>query len=460
MFYKDIKAKTPLFKEEWLPMYNKLRENQYAPKWNTNIGDRLTASDIIFIKEFEEFLYSSRNIQSDYPNRYILKNIKKNLESVIYYQNVLKNIDLEKDFFKIKLMEKRDIQIDRIDRIIPLDADINRMVVNPTSGTTGNILYCPNEPKSVGCYDPLIQYALSKHGLNQNYNHDVVAAIQLCSQESTITYSTVHSYLNGAGFAKINLNLNEWREPFHPLQYIKEMSPVFFSGDPFAFYQSVKMGIDYKPRILLSTAISLEDPIYSLIKDYYDRPIVDFYSLNETGPIAYSCPLNKEHLHLISPDIYIETVDQYGNHINNGRFGELVFTGGRNSFLPLLRYKTGDYCEIDYLPCCCGEKLPTIKKLSGRGLVLFYTPSDELVNPIDISKILGSYPVLVHKFIQRADYSCDLYLKLLYAIPYSLEKEISLHINSLFKGTVEVRVNKDLEIDKGKIIPYICEVKR
>ncbi|HOV14246.1 MAG TPA: phenylacetate--CoA ligase family protein, partial [Spirochaetota bacterium] len=336
---KELLDKTPLFKEEWLPMFNKLRENEFAPKWNTSIGDRLEKDDIIFINNFNSILLERRKIQNSYPSELVIRQILKNRDNVIWYQKNLQGIDLEKDFFKIKFMERKDLQNNNLVNIIPLDIDIGRMVLNPTSGTSGSIIYCPNHPKSVGCYDPLIQYALLKHGIDVKYDFNTVAAIQLCFQENTITYPTVHSYLNGAGFAKINLNSKEWRSDNHPDKYINEMSPVFFSGDPFAFYQAAIMGISYKPQILYSTAISMEDRIYDTIKSHFKIPIVDVYSTNETGPIAYSCPLNKNHYHIISPDIFIETIDSNENHFKNGEFGELVFTGGRNPFLPLLRYK-------------------------------------------------------------------------------------------------------------------------
>jgi len=392
MIDKEILTKTPLFKDEWLPTYNKLKESAYAPKWNTSVGDRLIKEDIEIIERFERFLNEKREKQIDYPNDYVLKRIKENKENIFHYQKVLKDIDIDRDFFKIPLTGKMDLKNDNLVNIIPKNVDLTRMTLNPTSGTTGDIIYCPNSPASVGCYDPTIQYALKRHGLKKTYDHNVVAAIQLCFQQSTITYSTVHSYLKGAGFAKINLNRNDWRNADDSRKYINESSPVFLSGDPYAFYQAAKIGIDYKPEIFLSSAITMEDKIYDLVTKKFQRKIVDFYSMNETGPIAYSCPLNRKCFHIISPDIYLETVDDGGNHIKNGGFGEIVFTGGRNEFLPLLRYKTADFGEIDYSPCSCGETLPTIKRLNARKLVLFRSKTPNLINPVDISKILRNYP--------------------------------------------------------------------
>lgn len=458
MSFKNETRLTPLFKKEWGQTLKRMNENEHAPKWNAKCGDRLTKNDIPFIKDFEESLHNRVKL-SNYPQKSIIDwiNLKKN--SVLWFQEVLEGINVEKDFYKIPFMVRGDLQ-SKLEYIVPLDIDLKDIVINPTSGTTGQPILCPNHPKSIGCYDPLIQFSLKMHGISQAYDHNIIAAIQLCYQKSTMTYNTVHSYLNGAGFAKINLNYSDWRKDSDVDSFINSLSPVFLSGDPLSFLQATKMALSYRPKALVSTAITFEKPIYEIVKNYFNCPIVNLYSLNETGIIGYSCPLNPYEFHIVSGDIFVEVVGEDGKVCEQNEIGEIVFTGGRNPFLPLLRYKTGDYASIDYSECQCGDRHPRLKNLTARKIVLFYDLDKNIVNSIDISKILREYPVLRHQFVQKSDYSCKLYIDYNYTVSDSDQREILDKILQLFNNRVDLTIiQKEFDLDT-KTIPFLSEVKK
>ena len=54
--------------------------------------------------------------------------------------------------------------------------------------------------------------------------------------------------------------------------------------------------------------------------------------------------------------------------------GEIAVTGGRNPFVPLLRYRTGDWGRLDYGRCPCGDRMPRLLDLEGRPPVVFRRP--------------------------------------------------------------------------------------
>ncbi len=299
----------------------------------------------------------------------------------------------------------------------------------------------------------MIKFILEKHEVDENYNYKKVAAIQVCAQKSTITYNTVHSYLDGAGFVKINLSETEWKEAGSAEKFISDMAPVFLSGDPYSFYVYMEQNISYKPKAILTTAATLESNFRKKMENYFSCPVINLYSLNETGPIAYSCPLNPDEFHVLPTDIYVETVNE-----GESKPGELVVTGGRNPYIPLLRYCTGDFGVIDYSACTCGDPMPRIKQLCARKLVVFKTLENNAVNQIDVSRIISKYPVLFFKFKQKKDYSCELRVNYMYAVGAGVEKKILEELKLLFGKDMEINIIRDSSLKENKIIPFISEL--
>lgn len=452
-----LQKRVPLIQPQWMDMLEKLGEHPHAPAWNTQCGDRLTHDDIPFINDFEEALHNERTSDAGHePGERLITWILSMQKRSPWFAKSLKGLTLPKDFSKIPFMMRRNMQ-QHIDLIVPIDEELERLVVNPTSGTTGQPIPCPNHPKAVGCYDPLIQFTLQRHGLVTTYDHSTVAAIQLCAQKKTITYYTVHSYFKGAGFAKINLFENEWPGPESSGIYINDMQPVFLSGDPFAFYRGMQLKIGYKPKVMLSTAITLDPAMRKKLEAYYRCPLVDFYSLNETGPIAYSCPDHPDRFHQLPTDIYIEIINDEGEPCRDDEPGEITITGGRNPYLPLLRYKTGDRAAINHAPCSCGDPMPYLTGMSARKLVIFYNQAGTPVNPIDISRIMRQYPVAMHQVIQAKDQRCRIRILPDLAYTPAVGTHIVNDIKALFDNQIDVGITTDLDPAEGKFIPYINE---
>jgi phenylacetate-CoA ligase len=455
---KSLSERVPLLKKEWLGIYRRMGEHPHAPKWNTLCGDRLFEADLESVRSFEGKLQKERLNFRELPPESIIFWCSEMERRSQWFESVLNGIDIKNDWCRITPMTRRDMQ-SKLEQIVSLDADLSRLVVNPTSGTTGHPIPAPNHPAAVGCYDPLIQYALRMNGLNTDCSGDKVAAIQICSQQKTIVYHTVHSYLEGAGFAKINLEEKNWRTGESSALYINDMKPVFLSGDPYSFLDYIRRGIEYRPESILSTAISMEKIVRDKLHGYFRCPVVDMYSLNETGPIAYSCPHDPSKFHILPNDIFVEVLSGTGEPVPEGERGEIAVTGGRNPYLPLLRYLTGDTASMNYGECSCGEKSPAIVNLGGRKLVLFYGKSGKIVNSIDISGIIRSFPVYTFSFIQRSDYRCTLKIAAGGEITLRSAKFMKEKIESLFDNEIKVEIESENILLKEKTMPFICELE-
>lgn len=454
----SLHERIPLMKREWLTLYKKMGEHHHAPKWNTLCGDRLTHVDLEYVQRFASDLERKRPEFGVMPQSSILKWCEMMSARSDWFALKIENIKIEKDWRRISPMTRSDLQ-SKLELIVPRDADLERLVVNPTSGTTGHPIPAPNHPSAVGCYDPLIQYALRMNGLETSCRGDKVAAIQICSQQKTITYHTVHSYLDGAGFAKINLKSGNWRSAESAALFINDMKPVFLSGDPYSFLDYINRGIEYRPEAILTTAISLERTARTRLGEYFRSPVVDMYSLNETGPIAYSCPHDPSRFHILPHDIFVEVLSLDGEPLPEGERGEIAVTGGRNPYIPLLRYLTGDTAIMSYSPCSCGEKSPAIVNIEGRRLVLFRKRDGDAVNSIDISGNIRSYPVYSFQFTQHNDYSCTLEVAAggeLTATSINMMKE---RILSLFGEGIKIDIVRRSGTHRDKHVPFICEAE-
>jgi len=455
---REISERIPLMKKEWLPLYNRMGEHSHAPRWNTMCGDRLFKGDLEYVRGFAAGLESERTFTGPEPSESIIEWCESMKNRSHWFESKIAGLDLKREWHLVPLMRRSDMQ-SSLEYILPYDANLSRLVVNPTSGTTGHPIPAPNHPAAVGCYDPMIQYALRMNGLKSSCVGDKVAAIQVCSQQKTIVYHTVHSYLDGAGFAKINLNENEWRSPESSALYIKDMAPVFLSGDPYSFLDYIRRGIEYRPGAILSTAVTLERALREKISGYFRCPVVDMYSLNETGPVAYSCPDDPSKYHILPHDIYVEAVSETGEPLPEGEVGKIAVSGGRNPYLPLLRYLTGDRGAVSYGKCSCGETSPTLSSFEGRELVLFRSRGGGIVNSIDISGIVRSFPVYSFSFLQRADYSCILKIDAGGEMTASLANRMKDGIEALFGEGVTVEPVREKPAAGGKFRPFICEVE-
>lgn len=441
-------------KEEWYLSLKKTVESQYAPRWNTIIGDRITETDYKNVKSFETELHANRNFMEAKPRESIFEYISNLRFYSHFFYDRLKDLSIRSEFDRIPRMTRDDLQ-NKMSHILPPARSLERLIVNPTSGTTGKPILAPNHPYAIGCYVPMIEYSLLKHNVKTIHDFNSTAAIQLCHQNKTIVYATTHSLAGGAKFAKINWKDQDWQAIDHKEKFIAEQAPTFLTGDPYAFEQAMKSGLQYKPRALHSTALELEESLRISLATHFQCPVINFYSLNETGPIAYACPIDQEWLHILPHDIFVETLDEYGQ---SSHFGEIVITGGRNPFLPLLRYATGDFGELNFSQCTCGEKTPRLKLLKGRKPIYFTDSFGKKINPVDISRILRMDPnVLRHQFIQMKNGTYKINLSFLNP-PTKIEMDqLKSQFWDLLGKDAELEITENLPNDQSKITIFINE---
>ena len=133
-----------------------------------------------------------------------------------------------------------------------------------------------------------------------------------------------------------------------------------------------------KVKDFLSWVDPVDSDLRTLVKNAFGARIIDRYSSEEFGPIAFQCPKH-DHLHLISPYLYLEVVDSEGNPVPEGQLGRVQMTSLTNRAFPILRYQLGDLVVAG--PPCSKINWPTIEKVEGRVRDYIEGPDGELRLP-------------------------------------------------------------------------------
>lgn len=139
----------------------------------------------------------------------------------------------------------------------------------------------------------------------------------------------------------------------------------------------------------LTVSDRIDPQLRTLIQEVFGGRIIDRYSSEEFGYIALQCPVH-DHLHVCSPSLVVEVVDEEGNACDVGVPGRVLVTSLHNFAMPLIRYDIGDIAEFGE-PCDSGFNWPVLNQVNGRIRDSITLPDGEfrLVTFFD-SKMLGT----------------------------------------------------------------------
>ncbi len=436
----ERRERNPLITEEGHRLLNRILQHPDAPRWNYTVGDRLREEDLPLLNAYRARVVSDQRQEKRAPSEKILSWIEGQRDGVSLFRDALpKGFDLRRDWAHVPTSDREDVAL-RPQDFLPDNADIDRLIVYDTSGTTGHPLVVPHHPLAMAQNQVLIESALARHGVRPEFGPGRLACINLGAQEAnTVVFANVFAVWGGAGFAKVNLTPGEWPSIEAARRFFTDLNPIFLTGDPVGFAELLLWEIELKPAALLSTAVALSKGLKERLEGRYGCPVIDWYSTTETGPIAYSCP-DGNGMHLLPPDIHVEVLAPEGEP------GEIAVTGGRNPYLPLLQYRTGDWGRMEFGPCPCGDDSPRILDLEGREPVLFRTSDGGVVNAIDMGRILREFPIVQHEVVQRSDGSCDVALRFLPGGAVNLV-EIERRIQDLLGPDTPVRVRSAPDLD-------------
>lgn len=384
----------PLLDEDGRKLLQWMWEHASAPLYNHKCGDMLTGEGLARIRQYEiELNIAPKGWTQDEIPAWINGFVETCLADVPFYRSRGGRAD---DFFTIPTCERSDLDREPWS-FVPDSQPLDDLIVYDTTGTTGRPLPILSHPEVSSKYLPSLRAALRTRGVELEGGRGRVSIITVCAQNSTFTYATVSSFLDGAGFIKININPHEWRDPMDAVRFIDDCNPEIYTGDPISFMALARLPLKTRPKALASSAMTLLPGLQKELEDRFGCPVLDIYSMNESRLIAVGTHRGYE---IVPHDLYVEILDPEGSRCPQGARGEIALTGGRNPFLPLLRYRTGDYAAMEF-----DGRVPLIIDLEGREPVAFVSPEGELINNIDVSYVLKPFALAQFSLHQNEDKS-------------------------------------------------------
>ena len=169
--------------------------------------------------------------------------------------------------------------------------------------------------------------------------------------------------------------------------------------------------------------------------------ISNMYGATETGCISLQCPFGHNHvLNNAYVEVYNsadEKICSLDDDINNhyGEDGNIVLTSLKNTVMPLIKYKIGDYGNINKVKCECGFEGYDIELKIGRTSEFvalpngLQKPSFVLWYAIEATNSEYNAPIIRAYFKQKEDYRIEAYV--------NLKKEFYNWKKAIFASLVE-----------------------
>jgi phenylacetate-CoA ligase len=194
------------------------------------------------------------------------------------------------------------------------------------------------------------------------------------------------------------------------------------------------------PRLkqIVTMAEVVHDEVRAECRQAWNAPIVDAYSAQEVGNIAFQCPA-AEHYHVQAETMLVEIVDRAGRPCPPGETGRVLVTPLLNHAMPLLRYALGDWAELGG-PCACGRGLPVLTRILGRERnSILVGPTGERYWPAFGSRRLAALaPIVQHQFAQvRSD---TIEARLVTARPLTPDEETAIRASILAELPAPFRI--------------------
>jgi len=237
--------------------------------------------------------------------------------------------------------------------------------------------------------------------------------------------------------------------PFLQWESIQRFSPTVLIAIPSFIPRLLDYAeannIDYKSSGIKSI-ICIGEPIRNAdftfnelgkrITSQWNVKLYSTYASTEMGAAFTECSEGKGgHL---NPDLLVlEVVDENGKAVKEGETGEVVVTTLGVEGMPLLRYKTGDLCQVYYAPCACGRQSPRLGPVVGRKQQMIKFKGTTIYPPaifdvLDMVKEIELYQVVV----SRNEYGND---EVAILLPSQLQTAVFQEmLHSLFRSKLRV----------------------
>jgi phenylacetate-CoA ligase len=260
--------------------------------------------------------------------------------------------------------------------LVAEDCDLERMICEHTSGTSGKPLDLWLSRTTVRAWYALFEarcrrwYGLSRHDRWGILGGQLVAPV---------TQTNPPFWVWNAGLNQLYLSVYHI-SPATARSYldaIRRYRVRYLIGYSSALDALAEAAIGAGARDLgLAAVITNAEPLLPFQREHisaaFGCPVRETYGMSEIVAAASEC----EHgaMHVWPEAGVLESIE-----------GELISTGLMNPDMPLIRYRTGDRCHLgpERSGCACGRALPLMSAIEGRSDDVLYTRDGRRVGRLD-----------------------------------------------------------------------------
>ena len=135
--------------------------------------------------------------------------------------------------------------------------------------------------------------------------------------------------------------------------------------------------------VLSTTAEPLHDFQRDKIKTVLADEVYERYGAREYGIVGVECPAH-QGLHIFTDSVFLETVETD----STSGLRRLLVTDLLNLGMPLIRYDSGDFAEVDTTVCSCGMASPRIRNIQGREVSTIWRPDGSGISGIKVTHLV------------------------------------------------------------------------
>ena len=278
-----------------------------------------------------------------------------------FYKDYPEKLERLSDLQKLPFTTAADLSAYPGKFLLTSQSEVSRVITGATSGTTGpakRVFYTANDTENtVGFFAAGISEMLS--------------AGEKCLIAFPFTGpfglgDLIARAVERLGAAPIKAGFGEvWGEL---TALVRETQPETYIGFPVRLLSLARIyGEDFPIKRALVSGDACPKGVMEELEKALGSKLYPHYGSRECGlGGAVTCPAFAG-MHLRENHIIPEIIDDNGNVLPDGKYGELVITTIGSDAMPLIRYRTGDYTRL--LPQCpCGgvtRRIDTVSRQEG-----------------------------------------------------------------------------------------------
>lgn len=325
-----------------------------------------------YLKQYRRIIRNSENEIIDFQSLKLNEILGNAIENSPHYQKLNIEIDANDIFQSLKKFPVLDkiVVREEIDNFITTDKQ--KLIKNSTSGSTGiqTYVYVTKEEQSQYRAAQTLWWEWAGFKIGEPILQTGLATGRSFEKRLKDFFFNTY-YLFAFGLTKQNT-----KEAF---DWSKKNQP-FLGGYASSLYVLSQLAVENNVSVKFKSAISWGDKLFDHYKKNIERvfecKIYETYGAGEGLMIASQKDL--DFMYIMSPCVYVEILDDFGNEVPDGEMGHVVVTSLIHKSMPLIRYKLGDLAiklpKSEY-PIHRELQLPILKKVVGRETDIVKTPS-------------------------------------------------------------------------------------